>query len=287
MTRDAQVRAGDYVAIVLSGLDAETDETAAKQLPIYVQIAIDQFAHPDRREQLRATWETGLRALIDQATPGSDHQLTCVKAFAGTTGKRIPPSSYGGAGRSGQAMDFLEGLLDGTVTLPGREVTGDIRWAALTALAAHGRVEEDRVLEERDKDNTISGWERAAAALAAIPSAETKQAAWQDAAVSDEVSNETQRSVAYVFDASGQQEVLAPYLERYLAVADTIWEDKSTQTACTTLEYLFPRALTSRETLERVDAWLDSSPAHPAAKRYVREARADIVRALAAQAADA
>ena len=46
-------------------------------------------------------------------------------------------------------------------------------------------------------------------------------------------------------------------------------------------------ALTGQETLHRVDRWLAESDANPAAKRYVREARADIARALKAQAADA
>ena len=40
-------------------------------------------------------------------------------------------------------------------------------------------------------------------------------------------------------------------------------------------------------TLDAVDAWLASSDANPAAQRYVREGRADIARALAAQARDA
>jgi aminopeptidase N len=53
------------------------------------------------------------------------------------------------------------------------------------------------------------------------------------------------------------------------------------------LEYMFPRVLTSRAALDRVDVWLAGSTANPAAKKYVLEARADIVRALAAQDADA
>jgi aminopeptidase N len=120
-----------------------------------------------------------------------------------------------------------------------------------------------------------------------MPSPDRKAEAWHHAAVREDVSNETQRSIAYVFDTSEQQELLSPYLEKYLAVADTIWEEKGTQLASTMLEYMFPRALTSQETLDRVDAWLASSPANPAAKRYVREVRDDIARALAAQAADA
>jgi aminopeptidase N len=287
MTREAQVTASDFVQIVLRGLGAESDETAAKQLPMYVQLAIDQFAHPSHREALGALWEEGLRGLIDAAEPGSDHQLTFVKAFAGSTGKRMPPSSYGGAARSAEGLDFLEGLLEGTVQLEGLDVTADIRWAALTALAAHGRADAARVREELDRDNTISGRERASGALAVYPSAEAKEAAWHDATVSDTVPNETQRSIAYVFDVAEQQDLLAPYLERYLARAETITEDKGTQIASTALEYMFPRCLISAETLERVDTWLSSSTADPVAKRYVREARDDVQRALAAQAADA
>ena len=286
MTREAQVPASDFVAIVLRGLGAETDETAAKQLPMYVQIAIDQFAHPTKRAALGETWESGLRALIDAAEPGSDHQLTFVKAFAGATGRRVPPSSYGGAARSAEGLDFLAGLLDGTVELPGLDVSADIRWAALTALAAHGRADRERISQELDSDATIAGRERAAAAMAVIPSAEAKAAAWRDATVSETMSNETQRSIAYVFDSAGQRDLLAPYLERYLTAAETILEDRGTQIASTMLEYMFPRSLTSPETLETVDAWLASSAAGAFAKRYVREARDDVERALAAQAAD-
>jgi aminopeptidase N len=287
MTREAQLSATDFVRIVLRGLATETDETAAKQLPVYVQVALDQFAHPSHRAELRAAWEQGLRELIDAAEPGSDRQLTFVKAFAGTTGKRMPPGSYGGAAVSPAGLDFLEGLLDGSTVPDGLVVGRDIRWAALTALAARGRADRARVEEELERDRSISGRERAAAALAVMPSAEAKAQAWQAAVVGDELSNETQRSIAHVFDTSGQEDELAPYLAKYLQAADTIWEEKGTQIASTMLEYMFPRVLTSRETLDRVDDWLASSSAHPAAKRYVGEVRDDIARALAAQRADA
>jgi len=287
MTRDAEMSASDFVALVLRGLGHETDETAAKQLPVYVQIAIDQFAHPSKRAELRQVWEDGLRALVENAAPGSDHQLTFLKTFAGTHGKRIPPSSYGGAGRSEKACAFMAGLLDGSVVLEGLEIDADLRWILLTSLAANGAVDGDRIREELANDQTISGQERAAGALAALPDPATKAEAWNDAAVRKGVPNETQRSIAYIFDTSEQADVLAPYLEKYLEVAETIWEDKGVQIGSTTLEYMFPRVLTSQETLDRVDAWLASSNANPAAKKYVREARADIVRALAAQAKDA
>jgi aminopeptidase N len=287
MTRDAEMSAGDFVSLVIRGLADETDDTAAKQLPVYTQIAIEQFSHPSKRDALRLRWEEGFWKLLEAAEPGSDHQLTFMKTFAGTHGKRIPPSSYSGAGRSPEAMAFMAGLLDGSESLDGLTVDPDMRWILLTALASTGYVDRARIDEELAADNTISGQENAAGAIAALPDAASKEESWVNGAVRRGVANETQRHIAYIFDAAGQEESLAPYLDKYLAVADTIWEDRGTQIASTALEYMFPRALTSQETLDRVDAWLESSPANPAAKRYVLEGRADIVRALKAQAFDA
>ena len=66
-----------------------------------------------------------------------------------------------------------------------------------------------------------------------------------------------------------------------------MWDEKGTQRALTAMEFIFPKQLASQELLDRVDAWLESSEANPAAKRYVREGRADVARALAAQERDA
>ena len=70
--------------------------------------------------------------------------------------------------------------------------------------------------------------------------------------VRDDVPNETQRSVVLSFMQPGQEEVLRPYLEKYLEIAETLWEEKGTQRASTALEFLFPRPLASPELLERV-----------------------------------
>ncbi|MGN6578212.1 MAG: aminopeptidase N [Nocardioides sp.] len=287
MARDAELSAGDFVTMVLNGLGGETDDTAAKQLPVYVEIAINQFAHPSKRDGLRATWEQGFRRLLEQAEPGSDHQLTFMKVFAGTHGKRTPPSSYSGAGRSSEAMAFMAGLLDGTESLEGFTVDTDMRWILLTALASTGYVDRARIERELAADNTISGHEKAAAAIAVLPDPAAKEESWLKGAVREDVPNETQRHIAYTWDVAGQGDLIAPYLEKYLAAAETMWEDRGVQIASTALEYMFPRSLISEEALERVDAWLATSQANPAAKRYVREGRADIVRALKAQAFDA
>ncbi len=274
MTRDAEMATTDFVELVLRGIGTETDTTAVSRLPAYARQAINYYSHPATREALRGRWEAGLRRLLDGATPGSDHQLAFARAYAATA-------------HTEEAVGFLAGLLDGTATLTGLDVDTDLRWTILTSLAGNGRADQERIEEELARDNTISGQEHAAMALTVRPTAEAKAQAWHDAIERDDVANETQRQIAYAFQVPGQAELLAPYFEKYLEVADTIWEEKGTQRASTALEYMFPMPLVSEATLRRIDEWLASSTANPAAKRYVREGRADMARSLAAQARDA
>jgi len=274
MTRDAEMAATDFVSLVLAGLGRETDMTAVTALPRYAKGAVSNYSDPAGRDALKATWEQGLWTLLSAAEGGSDHQLAFARA-------------YSAAADSDEALDRLQGLLDGTLTLDGLDVDTDLRWTLLAGLAAGGRAEEDAIEAELARDNTISGQEHAATALTVRPTPEAKERAWHDAVVRDDVANETQRSIAAAFPASGQADLLAPYLERYLEMADTVWEEKGTQRASTALEYMFLMPLASQETLDRLDRWLEDSPANPAAKRYVREGRADMARALAAQARDA
>jgi len=186
-----------------------------------------------------------------------------------------------------RTSDDLEALLDGSLELPGLTVDTDLRWALLTGLARAGRADDARIDAEQRQDNTISGQERGAAARASRPTALAKAEAWEIAVVRDDVPNETQRSVVLSFMQPAQEEFLEPYIEKYLQVADTLWEEKGTQRASTALEYLFPRPLASPELLEKVSTWLHESGANPSAKRYVREGAADVERYLAGQEKDA
>lgn len=273
MTRDAEMRARDYVALVLANIGQETDAWGVSRIPATAATAVNLYSAPEHRAELKATWESGLRELAWAAEPGSDHQLTFVRSWAG-------------AAHSEAALTEIEGLLDGDVVLEGLAVDQDLRWALVTALAAAGRAGE-RIETELERDKTISGQEHAAAARAAQPTAEAKAAAWELVVERTDTPNETGRSVAYSFQRFGQEEVLAPYLEKYLTAADTLWEHLGTHRSQVALIALFPHPLDSAELVERVDAWLASTTAAPGAVRLVREGRADAVRALAAQACDA
>jgi aminopeptidase N len=274
MTRDAEMRATDFVELVLANIGAETDAFGVSRIPGYAAQAVHSLSAPAHRDELHTTWERGLRRLVGEAAPGSDHQLTFVR-------------SYAAAAHTDEALADLEGLLDGSLAFDGLTVDQDLRWVLLTHLARMGRADEARIAEELDRDRTISGKEHAAAARAARPTAEAKAEAWRLAVEDADTPNETQRSIVLSFQRPGQRDVLAPYVEKYLEAAETMWDRLGSHKASVALEFLFPRPLASEGLLERVDAWLAGSEANPAAKRYVAEGRADVARYLAAQERDA
>jgi aminopeptidase N len=273
MTRDAEMSATDFVHLVLANIGQETDAWGISRIPVYAAQAVFSMSAPANRPALMARWERGLRSLLDQAAPGSDQQLTFVR-------------SYAGAAHSEEAIADLEELLDGTLTFDGLAMDQDLRWALITGLARAGRA-GDRIDAELARDTTISGKEHAAAARASQPTTEAKAEAWAAAIEQSDTPNETQRSIVLAFQAHGQEHVLAPYVEKYLEAAETLWEHLGTHKASTALNFIFPRPLASAELLDRVDAWLESTTANPGAVRFVREGRADVARFLAAQAKDA
>jgi aminopeptidase N len=273
MTRDAEMTATDYVTLVLQNVGSETDAFGIRAIPGYAALAVAFYSAPKNRPALRAAWETGLRELLHEAEPGSNAQLIFARLYAGAL-----------VSEEGKAE--VAGLLDGTVTVDGLDIDTDLRWVLLVGLAKSGAAGDDEIDQELDRDQTISGQENAAAARASRPDAAAKAAAWTELVANPDVPNETHRSIAQTFMRFGQEDLLAPYLERYLAAADTAWEEMGTHMASNLLEDAFPLPLGSPELVERMDRWLQESPATAAAKRFVREGRADVVRALAAQARD-
>jgi aminopeptidase N len=273
MTRDAEMRASDWVDLVLRGIGVETDLFAVRSLIARTETAIALYAAPENRASAADRWEDGLLELVRSAEPGSDKQLSFVRGLAQTAHRD-------------EALRLVAGLLAGSESLDGLTVDTDLRWELLHGLARHGRADDGTIDDELDRDPTISGQESAAAARAAMPTAQAKASAWELAVERDDVPNETMRSVAIAFLQAGQADVLRPYVQRFLDVAEDIWERRGVHRASTVLTYMFPTVLADQETLDATDAWLARTEANPAARRLVGEGRDDLARALAAQACD-
>ena len=133
MTRDAQMRATDFVHLVLRNIARETDPSGLSSLPRFASLAAHAYSAPAHREQLLAEWEAGLRRLVEESAPGSDHQLTFVRHYALSA-------------RSDDAVAALRGLLDGSWAPEGLALDQDLRWTLLTGLGPRraGRRRRDR-----------------------------------------------------------------------------------------------------------------------------------------------
>ena len=273
MTRDGEMRTRDWVDLVLANIGQESDAWAVTRIPASTALAVNFYSDPAHRDELRSTWETGLRELLLSAEAGSDHQLTFAR-------------SYAGAARSDAALDDLIGLLDGSFTVEGLAVDQDMRWVLITALAKAGRFGDAEIDAELEVDKTISGQEMAAAARVSQPTAEAKEAGW-NAILDPATPNETMREMVFSIFRFGQEDVLEPYLEKFLTAADTVLDSLGFHKGSAVLEFGFPKPLGSEAALARLDEWLADNDAPKGAQRYVGEARAEIARALAAQAAPA
>ncbi len=171
--------------------------------------------------------------------------------------------------------------------IEGLDVDTDLRWALLTGLAAAGRADDARIDAELASDNTISGQEHAAVRPRGDARAGGQGGRLAAGRARPHHAERDRPQITYSFMRSDQDEVLAPYVQRYLDAVETSWETLGPHKAAVALEYIFPKPLASAELLATIDAFLETATANPGALRYVREGRADVARALAAQAKDA
>jgi len=282
MTREAELKARDFVALVMSGLHAETEVGVAQRLVLQAQTALRSYADPEWASA--NGWPAFGDALLDlarESAPGSDHQLAFVNALCTSV---LSPNHFA----------VLSTLLDNepaAVNLEGLVIDTDLRWRIVTALAAAGQIDADGqdtpfIDAEAQRDPTAAGRRHAAAAAAARPQAAVKEAAWQRVIEDDTLANITTRAIVGGFVQAGQQEVLAPFAEKYFAAISGVWERRSSEVAQTVVVGLYPSWDISAEGIAAADRFLDGD-VPPALRRLVLEGRAGVERALRAREFDA
>ncbi|GAA2758587.1 aminopeptidase N [Actinopolymorpha rutila] len=273
MTRDAELAARDYLALVLSGVGKEPDINVVQLLLRTAATAVEMYTAPDRREEARRAFAAGVLALAQDAEPSSDHQLALVRSFASAA--------------IDEHAGYLGDLLEGAVVLDGLAIDAELRWLLVQNLARLGAIGDERINAELERDATIKGQEAAAHARASLPTAEAKARAWEIAVDRDDVPNQTQFRTIRGFWQPAQEELLAEYVDRYLDAAGWVWDRKANEMAQYVLIGLFPRQLATQDTVDRVRAWLEQKQPVPAVRRLVEEGVADIERGLRAQERDA
>ena len=273
MTRDGELAARDYLALVLSGIGRESDIGVVQSLTRQVKTAVDLYADPAWRAEGLTALADATQEQLHAAPAGGDHQLAWARMFA--TVATTP-----------EHLAVLSGLLDGGTVVEGLSVDDELRWSLLVRLSATGVADEAAVLAELERDNTSAGQAHAATCRAARPTAEAKAAAWASVVEAETLTNTVQEAVIHGFAQVEQRELLAPYTAKYFAAVKGVFEQRSHEMGQQIIVGFYPTMQVDQATLDATDAWLASAEPAPALRRMVVESRAGVERALRAQAAD-
>jgi len=292
MTREAELKARDFVALVQAGVHAETEVGVAQRLLLQAQSALNAYADQDWAcAQGWPAFADRLLELARGAEPGSDHQLAYVNALC-TSALSLRHTAVLAALLDAGDERSREEQTDpaAELGLTGLAVDTDLRWRIVVALAAGGDIDEKGTATpfidaEAQRDPTAAGKRSAAAASAARPQLAVKEAAWQQVIEDDTIANITTRAIVTGFVQPGQAALLAPFTAKYFEAIPGVWERRSSEVAQTVVIGLYPSWDVSQAGLDAADRFL-AGEVPPALHRLVIEGRAGVERALRARAFD-
>ncbi len=288
MTREAELRARDFVALVSGGVQAETEVGVAQRLLLQAQTALTSYADEGwAREHGWPQYADRLLELARAAPPGSDHQLAFVNSLCSSV-------------LSTRHVATLADLLDhdsAELGLAGLEVDTDLRWRIVTALATAGEIDADGpetpfIDAEAQRDPTAAGKRHSAQAATARPQFDVKNDAFTAVIEDDTLANAMGRALTAGIAAPGQAKLLLPFTARYFDAIPGVWARRSSEVAQTVVIGLYPYWDISDDAIAAADRFLTApetgvSAVPPALRRLVLEGQAAVKRALRARRFDA
>ena len=278
MTRDGELAASRFLKAALPALGVEEHSSVIQGLLGRVATCLSGFLPPAVRHDLAQETADQLLTLVRAAQAGSDKQLQLVRALAAHA-------------VTGEQLDVVTGLLEGSAVLDGLDVDQDLRWDLLTALVAADRYGEEQIRAEEAQDRTTTGRERAAEARAAVPTPEAKAATWRALVDDASMPNETQVRVLHgLTSVERRPELLVPFVSSYVEAIDSVWSSRTFHMAENLLTGLWSCCtvgLDGSDPATALKGWLESHAEAPAAlRRIVRENLDDTLRVARAQAAE-
>ena len=197
MLSNTEATAAETVGAFTDVLSAETVETVAEPCLELALTAAQRWAPESQRVGLEAQVADAARHLLHAGVSRHTALRTLARTAAGEEDL---------AALREQAGDDL-----------------DLQWYVLQRRAELGEVDTDAVQALQERDPDPDSWIRALCVRASSSSVEAKEEAWT-ALVERTVPIQSARTVAAAFWRPGQDEVLAPYAERYIEALPTLHE---------------------------------------------------------------
>ncbi|QQO77900.1 aminopeptidase N [Actinomyces sp. HMT897] len=282
LVRDGLLEAEAFVDTVLHQADDTTEAATLATLLSQALQAATRYAGGGARAALVARLvgeDRGGRGparggwgLLRASAPGSDAQLVRARAWLSAAGQA------GLAGEGDAAAGRVRRLLEGA--LSGLELTADLRWRALTALARLDAVTDEELSAQLEADPGALGVTRHLQASSSRPSTEAKEAVLARLLEDRTLGNDHVDALVAAFGVDAHRGLTAPLTTRYLAALEGIWSTRSQEIATRLVTGLFPAAGDSDD-LRAVRRWLaDHEQAPPALRRLVLRSYDDLDRAV-------
>jgi aminopeptidase N len=270
--RDGELSATDYVTIALNALKSESDISIVSATLTQIDTAIWAYAHPVKRDALRAHVAESVENLLDASAATSDHQMAFARAFANFA---FTPAQ----------SDRIKAILDGSIN--GLVIDAEIRWYIFICGVKRGVFGPADIESESAKDQTAHGKQYTARAYASMPTKDAKSKAFESI-TTDNLSNTIHSYTCLGFNENIHHEILADFVDPYFDSILKVWETKGYEIAETTATLLFPTWVINQETLNKAEQWLNvtGKDASNALRRAITEGRDAMSRALKARAAD-
>ncbi|MBM03074.1 MAG: aminopeptidase N [Micrococcales bacterium] len=272
MTRDAEVSTGDFVQLVLAGIETETDIGVVQGVLRQARMAIDQFAADSHRHEYLVLLARRTLELARRSEPGSDRQLAFTRSSAS-------------AATTPEHVATVAALLDGTEQWDGLVIDTDLRWFLLLQLVSAGLRGNDDIATELASDDTATGRRQAATARASVPTAEAKQWAWEEIFHNADLPNAMLEAAIAGFADRDHRDLTDAYLDSYFDALPGVWAERTMEIAQSITMGLFPIYSIEDSTIDRADRFLASDPS-PALARLVAEGRDGLLRAQRARERD-
>ncbi|HKR98429.1 MAG TPA: ERAP1-like C-terminal domain-containing protein, partial [Candidatus Dormibacteraeota bacterium] len=297
MTRDAELPTRRYVEVAARHARREEEPALIERVLTQAIAACDMYSELSNRIRVRSMLHQAAREQVDTLPRDSLTRLSWVRCLI-TTSQTDPD------------LELLQAVLEEGRRIDGIELDTDLRWLIVARLATTGRFDASRIRAELGRDPTDFGRRHAAASLAARPEAEAKAEAWDivvdpakpvaqawNGVVHEPISLATLATImrgfafgAFVeggFHRPGQDQLLQPYVTRYLEQVPAVWAQRSVEDAEEFTESMYPRYLTDDSVIAAVEALIDRPNLPAPARRILQEGLDGTRRARRAREADA
>ena len=255
----ATVSPAQVVDLVVASPPVESTEDGRRRLGSWLLGDVLPLAPAGSLERVHA-------AALEKvaSTPaGSEHQLAALRMAISTATDAAPLRSWLAATPAGIDLDV------------------DLRWRLLVRLAALGETDPQELLAALDAEPTAHSRVEHMRALVSLPTPEAKAHAWDVFTGRLDVPNYELEAAGLGMWRGGQEELLAPYVDRYFDDLPATVGVRSGWVLADATEFFFPVVSLSESTLERARDLAADESLDLAVRRRLADCADDLRRRLA------